>query len=695
MTFPPVQSTRFDNTPTIRQYNDYGFTQCSTISGINQSIWEQMGLKHKFWDIHAHTVAEVEYDGAFHCYDNSLSAIYTLCDGKTIAGVEDIGKDGACALSGGKVEPGHIARYHCLAGTSKNGFLMGGDCSRSLESEGCHVFRAPGLAYRYYFYSWDSGHTYNLNLRENETYTRYYHRLDKKDDGDEKKEGYKFTSDPAYYTPNPNPNVGGRDPESVNPRYRIRGNGLWTFRPVLTPREYIKYIHSAKSIVASEQGLHPEKPAAAAGVLFRIQSANVATSQHVAAVFTRKTDADAAKISVSIDNGLNWKEIWKATALGESKADVKVIAEVNGSYEQLWKIELFGAAAAADAQLNQIAIETITQVNTKTLPKLNLGKNTIFVGAGDQTEALVYWPDLQGDNWKPMVVDSKNIVTDKTHQSWHAVMRQAAPGEAYVTYKMDAPSDIVKLNYGARIYNYGTGTHVDYLHSFDDGKTWIKSFTQSAAGPPFDVIHYQVVDQIPAGTKSVLFKFVIEGNTAPGEQSWGFYALRMEADYKPADTNFQPLEITYKWKEVQADHSKIERSHTQRVEKLPLTYFINVGGDDLPAMESLSINLSGAVANVKPGYSDGKDVGGEKFIHRWRTDGRNLAEGKSYTLSIPPNKSDDKGNKLTDGKVGPPFAGGGEPTTFGACWENASPEITVDLGKDESCGAFRIHLTAG
>ena len=34
-----------------------------------------------------HTVPEVQYDGRYHMYDNSLSAIYTLCDGKTIAGV--------------------------------------------------------------------------------------------------------------------------------------------------------------------------------------------------------------------------------------------------------------------------------------------------------------------------------------------------------------------------------------------------------------------------------------------------------------------------------------------------------------------------------------------------------------------------------------------------------------------------------
>ena len=43
-------------TDAIRQFNDYGYTMCSTISGINCSIWDAMGLKAKYWDISNHTV---------------------------------------------------------------------------------------------------------------------------------------------------------------------------------------------------------------------------------------------------------------------------------------------------------------------------------------------------------------------------------------------------------------------------------------------------------------------------------------------------------------------------------------------------------------------------------------------------------------------------------------------------------------
>jgi hypothetical protein len=47
-------------TDPIRQFNDYGYTMCSTISGVNCGIWGTMGLKVKSWDISLHTVPGVE-----------------------------------------------------------------------------------------------------------------------------------------------------------------------------------------------------------------------------------------------------------------------------------------------------------------------------------------------------------------------------------------------------------------------------------------------------------------------------------------------------------------------------------------------------------------------------------------------------------------------------------------------------------
>ncbi len=531
----PMHLHGLDLTDPIRQFNDYGFTMCSTIAGINCSIWDAMGLKVKYWDISLHTVSEVEYDGRYHIYDNSMSAIYTLCDGKTIAGVEDVGKEGACAASGGRVEPGHVARYHCLNATSPRGFLTGADCERSLDAEyGC--FNPKGLKYRYYFYDWDRGHRYILNLRDGEAYTRHYKSLG---------------TSQEFYVPNH-----GKDPESVNPRYRIRGNGVRTWKPTL-----------------------PQAGITGTDAVFKVEGANVITALAIKAAFARKAEADVAALAVSTTNGLAWTDVWKAEATGDVPLDTKLIEPVNGAYEVLVKATLKGAAT-----LKSIEFTATTMVNTKTQPKLLLGKNTVYVGLGEQTESIVLWPDLQGDARKPYVVEERNVATQPKHPGYMGVMHAAKPNEeAYVVFRIDAPADLTRVTYGGRFYNRAPKSHIGLLHSFDGGKIWKQTYSLTETKPPWDVIHYEKVEGVPAGTKSVLIKYLWNGPEA-STSGCSIYAVRMEVNHTPvggASLPSVPLAVTFNWSEVQKDRSRVERSHTQIVEKVPCRYTINVGGYDL------------------------------------------------------------------------------------------------------------------
>jgi hypothetical protein len=154
--------------------------------------------------------------------------------------------------------------------------------------------------------------------------------------------------------------------------------------------------------------------------------------------------------------------------------------------------------------------------------------------------------------------------------------------------------------------------------------------------------------------------------------------------------------VTYAWSEPQQDRTLVERSHTEVITKLPWKYTINVGGADHPVMKSLRVNSKGAAGEMKLGYSDGKDVGGSKYVHHWLTTGRNVAEGKPYTVSAPSETTyeagDPDGKKLTDGVAGPSFAGG---TSYrsGALWSaKKNPVITVDLGAPTTCASFGLNL---
>src|SRR5207248_7744322 len=143
---------------------------------------------------------------------------------------------------------------------------------------------------------------------------------------------------------------------------------------------------------------------------------------------------------------------------------------------------------------------------------------------------------------------------------------------------------------------------------------------------PWDVIHYETVTVVPRGARSVLFKYLLNASEA-GSSACSLYAVRMEANYRPPDPTFQPVEVTFHWSERQADNSLVERSHTQLVTSLPARYTIDVGGADHPVVNWLRVSLKGAVPDAKYGYSDGKDAGGEKWVGRWATCGANLAEG--------------------------------------------------------------------
>jgi len=419
----------------------------------------------------------------------------------------------------------------------------------------------------------------------------------------------------------------------------------------------------------------------------------------IKAVLYRATDNDLNSIFVSTTNGLAWNTIWTNEKLEESAANIDLIDEVNGAYEVLVRVTLTGSRKSEDACLKDIEFKTITMLNSKTQPQLRLGKNTIYVGSGDQTDSIVIWPDLQADRYKPYVVEEQNIASKSRHPGYQGVMHGKRPNEdAYVVFRIDTPGDIERATYGGRFYNRAPRSRIDMLHSFDKGTTWQKTYSLAKTEPPWDVVHYETVEDIPKGTRSVLFKYLLNSSQA-GTNACSIYGVRMEANYEPQDEGSDPIEITFGWSEVQEDYSVIRRSHTQLVSELPFRYAVNVGGCDHPIVNWLRLNLKGGVENVEYGYSDRIDVGGDRHVPQWVSYGRNLAKGSRYKVSVPSKTNwdagDPQGTKLTDGIMGPPYAGGIGPR-YALCWDKGNdPVIEVNLGQTQRCGAFRIHLSAG
>jgi hypothetical protein len=301
----------------------------------------------------------------------------------------------------------------------------------------------------------------------------------------------------------------------------------------------------------------------------------------VQGTFKRQSLEDAASIEVSVDNGLDWEEVWTATGIGVVEAQLKLLKEVSGAYEVLLKVKLRVNTSTANACLRAIEIESTTMLNAKTQPRLNLGRNTVYVGAGEQTESLVLWPELQGGNYKKQIIEERNIASTLKHPGYLGTVYPAVAGEdAYLVYRLDAPRDITRVQYGGRFCNRARGSHVDLLFSLDGGQTWGKSWSLRRTTPPWDVLHYESVE-VPSGHRSVWVKYLLNSPEA-APSGCSIYAVRMEADYRPADAERRPVRVKFNWSERHQDRSLVERSHTQTIAQFPFKYIIDVGGEDHP-----------------------------------------------------------------------------------------------------------------
>jgi PKD repeat protein len=684
----PIVLHGMELTDPIRNLADFGFTMCSTISGINQTLYEALGLRHQYWDICNHTVSNVEFNGRWNMVDSSMSHLVTLDDGVTLASVQEAAADSA-----------RLVRERSLYATSPNGFLTGSDTARNLTrtaspSDGSIVsgfadaFCEDGLKYRDYYYNWNAGHRQVLNLRGNESYTRYYRRLG---DG------------PEYWVPSEE--VAAPDPtqtfenDSQN-RFRMRGNGAWTFSPDLTPGGWASAAYTASNVTAGGGGLMPASAGQPAEIVYKVQAANIITSQQIHAQFSRTNPLASANISVSLNHGLTWTAVGTVDAVGaEVPFGVTLREEVSGAYETLVRIAMHPGSESPDGiALTDLRVDTITQVNAKSLPKLNVGRNEIFVGAGDQSDTMVLWPDLRGDFWKKDAYASSNIASRSVPTTYTAVAYPAVlTQDAYLVYRMDAPADITRVVYGGRLHNFAPGSYIDFLHSLDNGATWTRSYRLSDTSKPYDVIHYETVTAIPFGVRTVLFKYLIHNTNTTAARAAGLYSVRMEAAHRPSEEGIKPLDVTLRWKEVRADRTLVERSHRQRITELPTTYVLNVGGSDHPVMESMRMSLADDADTAPFGYGDGLDAGGERFVHVKRVEGTNLAKNKPYTISRPPSSFQSSAGPenttiLTDGIVGAP-ATGSTSYWWGQCWTSGSTlDMTVDLGQTASAAAFRAHL---
>jgi len=86
----PTEGGHVVNDP-IHFFSSYGYTMCGIISGIDNSLWLNLGWKAHYVQLGDHTVCECSWDGGktWHMFDNSMS-FYCFNDKGEVASVREI-----------------------------------------------------------------------------------------------------------------------------------------------------------------------------------------------------------------------------------------------------------------------------------------------------------------------------------------------------------------------------------------------------------------------------------------------------------------------------------------------------------------------------------------------------------------------------------------------------------------------------
>jgi hypothetical protein len=685
----------------ILHFNSYGAMNCGIISALNIACWRQLGYQARYIQLGDHTVSEVSWDhgATWHLFDSSMSIYCYNHDGQ-VASCEQIKESHACALSGGKSEPGHYYLYHyapaCATHPGPSGWRCAADqpvaFHRTLEA-GASSYTDGFDVDRYCQYA-RYGHRYVLNLRPYESYTRYWTPLNRD------RQGTESDGDLVYFRPMPN----GSDPDGPNGENHIRGNGRWFFEPNLADPECRKVFYDDLGLATrNEDGagpnLHPADSGTMAWVVFKVYAANVITSMRIDAAGLRASDDDFLGVCVSRDAGLHWQSVWQAEGTGPQATHIALHEEVAGVTQCLVRIEMRAARRSRDVGLDSLRVITITQLDRLTLPKLTLGTNEVLLRADEQVETTELWPALHDGTYQRTAVAEDSVYSDKQPDGMYkATLGAGVNGrECSVTWRLTVPTDVTSATYGVISTNRSPRSWVSLRRSW--GGTHFEQFHRNSDGDfPFDEQVLQRFDDVPAGTRQAYLRGVfLCSNSAATYNMPGIQDLLIRVCHKPRNPAFQPILVTYAWTEHRAE-GDVTRSHTEVVRSLPHRYTINVAGRRDPTMRWVRMSLQGPGHVERPGYSDGIDVGTvwerPKVVYRW---GKNLAQDKPYTASRTSSPSsgnlDSDGCELTNGIIIAPTDyvrdKSVQPAT--AFWDPGEPvTFVVDLQGQAKIAAVRV-----
>lgn len=341
----------------VKMINVYTCGYCDMLGPTMAGIMQDMGIgKARTVNIPGwgHVVCEVFYNDKWHYLDLDVRAVFRRDDG-TLASLEEAKADDS--LWKGPNSP----------------IFFPLDPIKDVRQ----IYAKSPLEYRHNVNT--GGHTMDYVLRRGETFTRWW-----------KSQGGRWNHHESYNKEPFPKNLVEKEPRGPKCKHNSftvwpgQGNGRFVYKPNLTEKstDFEDGAYDAKNVVPSAAGLTLKK-SGEGHAIFEVRSPYVIVPL-VGKIETTDDDKEASVVkitgegyalSVSLDNGLTWKDV-----AAEGGA-LDLTPHVAGAYGYLVKIALKGEVGKA--VVRSLEITTWVQLHPASLPSLRQGKNEIRYVTGD------------------------------------------------------------------------------------------------------------------------------------------------------------------------------------------------------------------------------------------------------------------------------------------------------------------------
>ncbi|HHN46880.1 MAG TPA: hypothetical protein ENN09_05505 [Planctomycetes bacterium] len=567
----------------IKLFNVYGYNMCNGSAAVITALGRAAGLQARGRIITAHSVAELFWDGKWHLLDASLINYFFNKDGD-VASVDEII---ASVTKWYAENPEYRGNEQKIREFMRNwGWKKGPEVlatGKFYDQNGwlpaaTHGWYASMGEYDgkndgFYEYGYAMGYRALFKLRRGEVLTRNWSN-----------KGLHANMDVHGPPGCMNGKIGQGDLRYA-PQYgdlapgRV-GNGTLVFKAPLGDAWW-RPVAASLVNVKNGPGIAPQDVKAPAEAVFRMQCPYVFLTGKVRVAGTAKSQDAAVRVLLSTNNGLEWKEL-KRVAGASFNEEMDFGKQVIRRYDYYVKLILEG-----DSAVSSLEIVNDIQHSQRPLPALAQGRNTVTVHAGPSTNTITIAPSLhqnvgeKNEAYTKFRPEVKGLA-HRHNALWPTEYRVAGT----ITFPVETPGDITAVRMGGHFRARDAGEGVEFLLSFDDGKTWVKA--GDAMGPFAGFCKDVPYNTPPEGARKVLIRYSVyqKSNVA------GIMGMRMDVDYwdtpdgKPQKSwLFHPLKTTYVWEE-----NGVEKRDVRMSRQVPDTYTIDCASK--PLMKSIIVELA-------------------------------------------------------------------------------------------------------